>query len=360
VTAERRKKLALAAFSVLTTLAFAEIALRIAGIGAAGRGSPWFAGGNHPRFLFQPDPVSGYTLRPGFAGLEVSPAGEFEVRAAVDRRGLRDHRHTAPPRPAVLAVGDSMTFGEGVKVDESYSAVLERAAGVRVYNGGVPGYGSLQMLGRLERLLPALHPDLVVMTLSPYWDAGRCVAPFVYKDGYIVSQAYLDRLYLAGGNLYHAETRLPVLGPLTAWAKGHSNLMRLALPPLFERTRRAFGDEGKGGGGGTWFADPAPTVRNLTAARRRAERAGAGFLVLLIDSDSRGEEYRRARLDLEKELRENGLPYVDLEKRLSAADWPRLRYPQDAHWNAEGHRVVGTALAPLVRDLIGRPAPSGP
>jgi N-methylhydantoinase A/oxoprolinase/acetone carboxylase beta subunit len=34
-----------------------------------------------------------------------------------------------------------------------------------------------------------------------------------------------------------------------------------------------------------------------------------------------------------------------LDAFLAKADWPRLRYARDQHWNAEGHRVVGTALA---------------
>jgi lysophospholipase L1-like esterase len=356
---ERRKKLILVTISVALALLLAEAALRIAGIGAAGRGSPWFAGGNHPRFLFQPDPVSGYTLRPGFQGIEISPAGEFQVPAAIDRRGLRDHSHTAPPRPVVLALGDSMTFGEGVPVSESYPALLEKTLGVRVYNGGVPGYGSPQMLGRLERLQPMVRPDVILMALSPYWDAHRSVTPFVYRDGYIVAQSYLGRLYLVNGNLYHSETLLPVAGPVTAWAKGHSNLMRLALPPLFNGVRQLVTKEEPAGGAGraggaVERVDPGPTVRTLIKARRRAEQARAGFLVILLDSDTRGDEYRQAHLDLEEALRQQGLPYVSLEQLLPGADWPRLRYPQDAHWTAEGHRLVAAALAPVVRDLIGR------
>ena len=52
--------------------------------------------------------------------------------------------------------------------------MIERGAGVRVENGGVPGYGSRQMLGHLRRLLPAIHPRVVVMTLCPLWDRQRC------------------------------------------------------------------------------------------------------------------------------------------------------------------------------------------
>ncbi|HYN19545.1 MAG TPA: hypothetical protein VE078_01195, partial [Thermoanaerobaculia bacterium] len=98
----RTKKLLLAGISVLVTLLFAELALRILGIGAVSRGSPWFAGGNHPRFLFQPDPASGYTLRPGFRGREIAFSKEFDVPVAVSKRGIREHYHSADPHPVVL------------------------------------------------------------------------------------------------------------------------------------------------------------------------------------------------------------------------------------------------------------------
>lgn len=344
MASERRKKLILTAISGLVTLLFAEAALRIAGVGDAGQGSPWFAGGNHPRFLFQPDPASGYTLRPGFNGRQVAPGREFDVATVIDRRGLRDHPHTAPPAPSVLAIGDSMTFGEGVPVDQTYSAVLEKTTGVRVYNGGVPGYGSRQMLGRLEKLLPQVRPALVTEAVSPLWDAQRCAAPFVYKEGYIVARGYLGRLYRVGDNLYAAETKLPVLGPATAYAKGHSNLMRLALPALAGGMRRALGDRQA-----ISAPDPRPSAEALAAARRKAEGAGAAFLVILLDGDSRGEEYRQARAILERELQARCIPFVSLDRLLPKADWPRLRYTRDGHWNADGHRAVGTALAPFVR-----------
>jgi hypothetical protein len=338
-----KKKLALSAFSILVTLLFAEAALRLLGIGAVGRGSPWFAGGNHPRFLFQPDAESGYTLRPGFKGREIAPGNEFDVAASVDARGLRDHPHTAPPAPAVLAVGDSMTFGEGVPAEGSYSAILERQSGVRVYNAGVPGYGSRQMLVRLRRLLPVLRPAVVVMTLAPLWDRERCAAPFVYKDGYIVAQGYLDRLVLLDGNLYLKDTRLPILGPATAYAKRYSAMMRLALPALAGGARAALRQTRPQETPSA--ADYEPTVRNLNAARRLAEGSGARFLVLLVDD--RGEDFHRDRLAVQRRLKD-GIPYLAADDLLPGADWPRLRFSRDGHWNAAGHEAVGKALAPRV------------
>lgn len=338
-----KRKLLLSGLSLLLTLLLAELALRLLGVGAAGRGSPWYAGGNHPRFLFVPDAASGYTLRPGFSGRQISMFGEFDVPVAVDGRGLRDHPHTAPPTGAVLAVGDSMTFGEGVEVEAAWPAVLERASGRRVVNAGVPGYGTPQMRGRLERLLPEVRPALVVATLSPLWDRGRCEAPFIYQDGFIVAQGYAGRLLLIDGNLWSAETRLPVVGPATAYAKRFSRVAGLLLPALAGAARRAAGRSPEEVSSVT-PGDLAPSAEALAAMQRRAARAGAGFLAVIVDSDSRGEDHRAARRALEEALRRRGVPFLALDERLPGADWPRLRFPRDGHWNAAGHRAVGEGL----------------
>jgi lysophospholipase L1-like esterase len=349
-----RKKLALSAVSILVTLLVAEAALRLLGVGSTGRGSSWFAGGNHPRFLFQADPASGYTLRPGFRGEEVSRGREFDVPVAIDPQGLRVQPHPAPPHPRVLAVGDSITFGEGVPADGTYAAVLETTLGVRVDNAGVPGYSSAQMLGRLRRYLPVLRPDVVLMTLSPLWDRQRCAAPFVYRDGYIVGQGYADRLVLLDGNLYLRETRLPLLGTATAYAERYSAVMRLALPALagaghrlLHRSREEVPAP----------ADYEPTVRNLQEARQLAARSGARFLVVLIDD--RGKDFQRDRQALEARLRQLGIPWVAADDLLPGARWERLRYPIDTHWNAAGHAAVGQALAPRIKPLLGGAAPPG-
>jgi lysophospholipase L1-like esterase len=345
-----RKKLLLSTISLLVALLAAEAALRIVGVGAAGRGSAWFAGGNHQRFLFQPDPASGYTLRPGFHGHEIALGGEFNVPVAIDGQGLRVQPHPAPFRPCVLVVGDSMTFGEGVPEDGTYPARLERRLGVRVYNAGVPGYSSSQMLGRLRQDLPALQPALVVMTLSPLWDHQRIAAPFAYKDGYIVGQSYLDRLVLLDGNLYLRETRLPVVGTATAYAERYSNLARLALPALAGAARKLFLHPPQAA---ATAAELEPTVRNLQTARQLASQAGARFLAVMVDD--RGAEFRRERQMVQRRLQALGIPFVAADDLISAARWPLLRYPLDTHWNAAGHAAVGRALAPRLRPLLAAP-----
>jgi hypothetical protein len=351
MTSECRKRLSLAGFSLLLTLLFAEIALRLLGIGDMGQGTQWFAGGNHPRFLFQPDAASGYTLRPGFRGREIAHFGEFDVPVVVDARGLREHPHRTDRRPVILALGDSMTFGEGVPVDRTWTAILERETGFRVENGGVPGYSTQQMAARGRRLIPLVQPDLVLVTFSPHWDRQRCATPFVYFGGYIVAQGYLARLHLIDGNVYLAETRLPGIGRATAYTERYSYLARLALPVFGDGARAVL--KAARGQEEPPAADYGPTVAALASIREQARRAGAGFLAILIES--RGRKYQVDRSGLEKALKAQGLPYLALDAFLARADWLRLRFPRDQHWNAAGHRTVGKALAPVVRSLMAKP-----
>lgn len=346
----RRSNLALAAGTVLFSLLLAEAAIRTSGIAGAGRGSPWFAGGNHPRFLFQADPRSGYRLRANFRGRQIAPGRDFDVPVVTDAAGMRDHRHAAAAEPAVLALGDSMTFGEGVDVERTWTAVLERRLGRRVYAAGVPGYASPQMLGELVRLTPLLSPELVLVALFPRLDRQRCRTPFRYLGGYIVGSGYVDKLHLIDGNLYLADVAWPVAGPATAHAKRWSHLARLALPAVRRGAGWLAGRRDAAG------ADPStgqvePTADALDRLRRRAAAGGAPLLVILLDSPDRDFELDRDALAAA--LRARGIPYLALDELLAGRDWAPLHFARDGHWNAAGHGAVGAALVPAVRAALG-------
>ena len=63
----------------------------------------------------------------------------------------------------VLAFGDSLTYGTGVSVSESYPAVLGELMDARVVRSGVPGEISGAGLKRLESELDRHTPDLVIL-----------------------------------------------------------------------------------------------------------------------------------------------------------------------------------------------------
>jgi lysophospholipase L1-like esterase len=96
------------------------------------------------------------------------------VPVSVNRFGLRD-RELAVPKPAgtvrVLGVGDSVTFGYGVRLEDTYLKVLEgllrtaagRGARYEVVNAGIEECGLDAYDHAVRTLAPVLQPDLVLV-----------------------------------------------------------------------------------------------------------------------------------------------------------------------------------------------------
>jgi lysophospholipase L1-like esterase len=102
-----------------------------------------------------------------FAGIElVLQAAHFVVRNRKVRAGITD-----PGAPVILCLGDSHTFGAGVKPEEAYPARVEamlRGAGhrVNVVNLGAPGTNTSEIRRRLPELLKDYEPVAVIVFAS--------------------------------------------------------------------------------------------------------------------------------------------------------------------------------------------------
>lgn len=71
------------------------------------------------------------------------------------------------PRGAILAAGDSFTFGSDVQAGESWPAQLENMLGRPVVNTGHGGHGLDQAVLLVERNLEAIAPVQVVLSIIP-------------------------------------------------------------------------------------------------------------------------------------------------------------------------------------------------
>lgn len=122
---------------------------------------------------FVPDAELSYRVRPGFT-LRASKGGGVTRH---NNAGFRESEEFPPKTAGVLRIacfGASTTYGVSVESnEETYPAQLEaqlngplKPAGwdkVEVFNLGVGGYTSREILGTMKRMLPELAPDVVLI-----------------------------------------------------------------------------------------------------------------------------------------------------------------------------------------------------
>jgi lysophospholipase L1-like esterase len=110
------------------------------------------------------NPDIGYELVPG------AKAYVWDANVEINASGYRGPISTPGKHSGyrVIAIGDSITFGELLPVESTYPYQLreilkERAAGYDVINFGVSGYDTLQEVSHLEHRGVVYKPDLVVV-----------------------------------------------------------------------------------------------------------------------------------------------------------------------------------------------------
>jgi lysophospholipase L1-like esterase len=157
--AEYGGRAALVAASILVSLILLELGVRVwHGGGALLDWTSEFANDRiaHPaggQFAYHP--VQGFVPQSNFVSTAVNH----------DARGLRVTPGAGlVDGPAILAVGDSYTYGDDVADAESWPSYLQNLGRQRILNGGVSGYGLDQIVLQAERLVPALRPNALILS----------------------------------------------------------------------------------------------------------------------------------------------------------------------------------------------------
>jgi lysophospholipase L1-like esterase len=350
------------------------------------------------RFAFnpyRPDGRLGFTLRAGARVRHVDR--DFAVTVAVNALGGRgpERGGSKPAGPArILLLGDSFAFGWGVEEEETFGARLERLLSergrpVEVLSAAVPGWSTDQHYVYLRTRGLLLDPDLILLATSENdlteiglnrltLDDARL--PVRVEPMWRIIDATGRMRYLGAGR--GALPREPWRGE--AWLKDHSLLyhwlrFRLARASAAIAVRRARPPVPE------WIVrepdlpihqvPPDDLQRALAsspdfrlryhlflveAMEREAGAHGIPLRTLLVahGGESRPTDPVLAGLHAACAARPEAC--LDSARTISAAETARFTFAHDSHWNREGHRRIGEALAAwLEREPALRRAAAG-
>lgn len=126
------------------------------------------------------DAELGFAPIPNSRGAQVFPIGS-DIPIQYDEYGFRvpvDSMSVSPkPRPLILTLGCSFTYGYATYAEETYPYLIGHYLKGYTMNAGVCSYGLAQMFILAKRLLPVHKPDYVIVQYSP-WLAERAQSPF--------------------------------------------------------------------------------------------------------------------------------------------------------------------------------------
>ncbi len=158
--------------------------------------------------IYYLDSAGNLRMKPGARRRHVTR--QWDVRIAINQEGFRDRTQAVgSPVSPVLGLGDSMAFGWGVNLEETFYYQLEERLNqkrpIRVVKAGTPGTGPGDQLRFLRTIGDQYRPQLVVLGF------------FVGNDFTDVQMGGLEQFHVEDGLLIRRAPR-PASG-LAAWGQ---------------------------------------------------------------------------------------------------------------------------------------------
>jgi lysophospholipase L1-like esterase len=252
-----------------------------------------------------------------------------------------------PGTRRALAVGDSLTWGLGVTLDESWPTQLDgMLPDWEVYNLGMCGYDAEQAVSLVTSHLSRWQPDLII-----WGHYANDVDPTFLMFG-----AHDEHPVFVGTSIPEPARMLPEA--LSLWLVRHSAMFRQVQAAKLARVLA----------GG--FTPTAPTgwyAEQLAALRTWSAQTGTPILVLALPDHTQADPERCPTVISEKDCRDQensyrhiatslagaGLPWVDGQRIYAASGQPHfMGADRDmGHPTPEGHRVLARGLVPQLRGL---------
>ena len=326
---------------------------------------------DYPQFLFEIDKKKGYRLTKNFKGIVLDSQADYVCKMETNSIGLRDREYGDKKDNTfrILVLGDSITFGLGVELEDTYPKQLETILGLRndgkkyeVINAGVMGYGTDHEFYYLEEWGAKLKPDLVIVGFYVGNDVDDVMIGaqnlFTVKDGYLFDK-YRHEGIESNKNIFkrHSKAyeffadRVNNLLIKTGLKKGNSDLPENLkfylnkLPYKMEVTMNKVETFLK-------------KISNLEA------QIGGKTIIILIPTrkqiflqNNLDEDFERYKLNpieysptkINDEIinfaKRSRIPLIDLLPIMKEEEEKiQLLLPGMSHWNKEGHKLVANTI----------------
>jgi lysophospholipase L1-like esterase len=299
-----------------------------------------------PEIRYAPHPIRRFSLQPN------QQAFTYGAPARIDERGFRSigtsRREDAIDGKRILALGDSFTFGLGVRDEETWPGQLHTllarslAAPVDVINAGTISYGVFQELDLLRERGLATRPQLLIHAL--YWNdfmnaqaPESGAAPVVDQNGYLVWDGLQPRV----GLRQIASSAVSSSALLFSLKQAATSVAGSRQSTGYGRAYDLFLKQG--------LADSEWAILDTFYRDLQALGRLHGFDVfvvimpvvdIVIGGNSAHHPYR---VEAHRRLERLGIEYVDGFSGQSAATF--LPQGRDAHLNALGYGLVAQAIA---------------
>jgi lysophospholipase L1-like esterase len=278
-----------------------------------------------------------------------NPRGYFDrenaVAAQINAHGTRGTDFSMKKAAGsfrIIGLGDSFTFGEGVRLGDVFLSRLQNllnrkvAGKYEVINCGVSSYNTRDEVVYLERKWIKLKPDLVLLV-------------FVINDGYADDEfGPLQKGFANGAARLSADAGKKPISVLLAW-----------ISSLYERRRISRNTEAMYLS--QFSAQPVMAGYSWEESRRMLARAvevtrknGAHFAIIIFPELYKLNDdypFRQIHRQVKEEAGKLGVPILDLFDSFYKMDDRELWvHPTDHHPNETAHAIAADAILKFVTD----------
>ena len=282
------------------------------------------------------------------------PGLKYAQVRAPERDGTRGWVVGEPPptkaqgKRRILAVGDSLTWGLGVQLQEAWPAQLERLLpGTEVHNLGMCGYDADQGVSLITHHLAEWQPDLVI------WASyTNDVDPTFLMFG-----AHDEHPVFVGTSIPEPARMMPEW--ISLLLVQHSAMFRQVQAAKLARVLS---------GGHTPEISPAWYPAQLASLKSWSDNTGIPVLAVALPDHTQAQpkqctqyisekdcrDQKEAYARIQQAMSQSGLMWVDGQRIYASSGRPHFMGADrdTGHPTEEGHRVLAQGLSPIVKQAL--------